>query len=225
MSENVQIAIVGGIVTIMGVVMTMIQYWFNKSVDRKMEEKRIEDDARFSNLEKSREQEIIDQVNFRSLLHAKYQEIFGYLWGLWNLIEADRIYIWQPHPPERHQYISMTFEITSPGKAIKTFKSECKNLPMSDWGNYISTICNNQFITHKSCSSINDPRWKADFKRRGNMLSVYCPVLGHNKEWKGILVCEYTITRNPNIDMIENSVKDYSFMIGNILPEHNPEKK
>ena len=57
-------------------------------------------------------------------------KIFGQLWEILHELNADRVYILQPHPLTSNTYISATMEVKRNG--VASIKDSIRNMPLSD---------------------------------------------------------------------------------------------
>lgn len=202
--------IIGAIGGILAIVFGFYQYAFNQRTDYKIEKQR-EDDQRKHEAEKAK-------------LSDTYAKLYAYLWRLLYSIDADRIFILQPHPLHDRQFISISIEVTHPDRDVVSHKDNFQFRKMSEWAGLIAKIGNEDWMIHRNVSDIKDTKVYSESHRRGVKAMYFRRMLDDEKHWEGTLCVEYTHSNPNEIDFIKGEISKKAMLIADILPEYKPMK-
>ena len=106
------------------------QYGYNKKTDYKLEKQRHEDKRKYE----------VDKAKLSDI----YGKLYAYMWKLTYSIDADRVYIIQPHPLRDKQFISISLEVTHPDRDVTAHKDHFQFKRMSDWAGLVAKIANDE---------------------------------------------------------------------------------
>lgn len=157
---------------------------------------------------------------------AIYSDIYSKLHLLINKLDADRVYIIQPHPLVDSLFISVTLEVTHPYRDVTNQKKNMQNLRMSQW-NWFSRKLQEEYIVYSDISMISDIRTKAEFSQQGIKSIVGVKMVDENDRWIGNLCAGFTHRRIEDIELptIKQSLKNKAILIQFKLPEYKEEGK
>ena len=129
-------AIISALATIITAWFAYNQYSKNKMTDIKIEKFRKEEEIRSKR---------------RSDNSAI---VYGELWTLLHELQADRVYIVQPHPLGNEDFLSIYFEVKR--KGVEPMKPHIQNLAIADVAKFSSEMVSNLFMY---VSNIEDHDW------------------------------------------------------------------
>lgn len=204
-------SVIGAVGGVLAIVFGFYQYAFNKKTDYKIDKQREEDKRRYET-EKAK-------------LSDAYAKLYAYLWRLLYTIDADRIFILQPHPLCDRQFISISIEVTHPDRDVVSHKENFQLRKMSEWPGLIAKIGNEDWMIYRNISDIKDPKVYTEAHRRGVKALYFRRMEDEGKHWEGTLCIEYTHSNPNEIDFIKSEISKKALLISDILPEYKPLKK
>ena len=150
--------------------------------------------------------------------------IYGDLWELLIKVNADRVYIIQPHPQSNYHYLSTFFEVSS--KGVKKATEIIKNVPMQEVPIFSKEISTNSWIFYNNMDEqVRDERVKAIIKLAGAKQVAILQLVNINGKWNGNLVAS-RLTNNPFDEKdLHKEMKNTASMIQYILPAFDEELK
>lgn len=179
----------------------------------KKSEKRFEKEL--ENNEKKHEKE-------NSWLSEVHSKIYAYLWRILFSIDADRVYIIQPHPLIDKQYISVSYEVCNPQRDVSSHKSKFRNKKFSEWSNLVSKLGTEEWYIITNINELEDDKFFAEISRRGVKTILFKKLKNENGYWEGSLCVEFTHS-TPNLNSrieIKKQLECKSKLIADILPEY-----
>lgn len=203
---------IAAIITALGIAPVLL-VWTNHLIKRS--DKRAE--------EREKRQEYRSDVE-RARLSSSLSELYGYLWKLMHVIDADRIFIMQPHPLHDKQFISISIEVVHPDRDVVRHKDNFQCRRMSDWPGLIAKIGNEDWMIYRSLSEIKDPKIHTEAYRRGVRAMYFRRMSDAAGNWIGTLCVEYTHSNPDKIDFIKGEMAKNATLIADILPEYKPIK-
>lgn len=198
-------------VIILGVVVPII----NSKQKRKEKEWDLEIDRRFAKIQKDEDAE-------KAKLSETYSKLYAYMWKLLFAVEADRVFIIQPHPMIDKQYISVSLEITHPDRDVATHKENFQFKRMSEWAGLVAKIGSDDWMIYRSVADIKDNKVFSEAHRRGVQTLLFRKLVDENGYWEGNLCVEYTHARPDNLDYVREKMVNKARLIEDILPEYKP---
>ena len=143
--------------------------------------------------------------------------IYGDLWELLIRLNADRVYIIQPHPQTNYYYLSTFFEVSSKGVTKAT--EIIKNVPMSEVPIFSKEISTNNWIFYNNMDEqVKDERVKSIIKLAGAKQVAIQHLVNINGKWNGNLVAS-RLTNNPfDEKVLQREMKNTATMVQYILP-------
>ena len=210
----------GGIIT--AIIVPLVNGWI-KSQERKFEvkiqEKANENEVRFNKIELENR---IRLEKEKSKLRETFSRLYGYMWKLLLSVEADRVYIIQPHPLADKQFISVSLEVLNPDRDVRPQKDDFQFKKMSEWAGFISKLSDNDWVIYQEGGEIRDLKSRLEFKRRGLSLMVLRRMTDEYGDWEATLCVEYTHNIPTNLDYIKGKMASKAELIADILPEYKP---
>ena len=210
----------GGIIT--AIIVPLVNGWI-KSQERKFEvkiqEKEKENESRFNKIELENR---IRLEKEKSKLRETFSRLYGYMWKLLLSVEADRVYIIQPHPLADKQFISVSLEVLNPDRDVRPQKDDFQFKKMSEWAGFISKLSDNDWVIYQEGGEIRDLKSRLEFKRRGLSLMVLRRMVDEYGDWEATLCVEYTHNIPTNLDYIKGKMAIKAELIADILPEYKP---
>jgi len=145
--------------------------------------------------------------------------IYGELWGLLHNLNADRVYIIQPHPLINYLYISIGLEVTR--KGVNKISYNIKNLNMSEVAHFCGQMVKDDFMHFKDIeTSCIDKRAKAIFSTNGTRQLAIKKLVDVNDNWIGSLCLDSMSEDGLDLDGNRAYLADTANNIQYILPEY-----
>lgn len=193
-------AIISAIGTIIAAWFAYNQYTKNKITDLKVEQMRTE-----------QEQKRKRRADNSALVH-------GELWDVLHELQADRVYIVQPHPLGNESMLSVYFE--SKRKGVESMKPRIQHLKMCDVANFCSDLAKNlfMFITNID-EQVTDKYAKSLLSSCGTTQVIIKRLSDNNHDWVGSIFCEFThdmkVREEKALSILHNAAVNIQY----ILPE------
>ena len=191
---------------IMGCISTVICAWFayNQKTKDKLTDLKIE-----------KYRKDIKKKSFkRSEDTAK---VLGALNRILLGVNADRVYIVQPHPLGHIQFLSVQFEVKANG--VQGMKNEIQNLEMSDVAKFCDRMVNNLWMYIDDIDGqVQDPYAKALFSSNGTK-TVAIKRMSTARDWVGSIFCEFIDAPSSKMEDIQKVMHDEMISIQYNLPE------
>lgn len=194
-------AIISAIGTIIAAWFAYNQYTKNKLTDLKIE--KFRKDEEIKSIRRSDNSSIV----------------YGELWNILHELDADRVYIVQPHPLENESLLSIYYEVKR--KGVEPMKPHVQNLRIADVAKFSSDMVKNLFMY------ITDIDTQVQDKYAKSILSSYgCEAamvkrLNDNKhDWVGSIFCEFTRPIHVSEDEAREIMHRCAMNIQYLLPEY-----
>ncbi len=142
--------------------------------------------------------------------------IYGVLWHILHELQADRVYIVQPHPLSNNHFVSVSMEVKRNG--IKGMKSSIQNLEIANVALFVSELASRDYIQFRDIASeVRDKRARAILSMMGAISSVIRRLSDDRYDWIGSIICEFndTMTADPIFCTLEDAADKIQY----ILPE------
>ncbi len=205
---------IAGLITALGlapVLLVITQHWIKNS-ERRAEEraKRIKEKA--------------DED--RAALIGIYSKLWAYMWKLLFTIDADRVYIIQPHPIHERQFISISLETVHPERDVASHKDGFQFRRLSEWSWFASALGTKDWVIFRSLDDIKakDLKTYSEAYRRGVQSVYFRRLCDVKRQWIGTLCVEYTHKNPSEYDFIKGNMIEKATLIADILPEYKPKE-
>lgn len=193
-------AIISALGTIIAAWFAYNQYTKNKLTDLKIEKWKAEEQVKGAK---------------RSENIAK---IYGVLWQLLHDLQADRVYIVQPHPLTNNLFLSISLEVKRNG--VSGMKPCVQHLPMSDIAAFAAELACRDFLFYRNVETeVKDKRARALMTTNGSCATVIKRLADEGHDWIGSLFCEFTHEQELQPTLLRQQLFDAANNVQYILPE------
>lgn len=194
-------AIISAIGTIIAAWFAYNQYTKNKLTDLK--------------IEKFRQDEEI-----KSIRRADNSSIvYGELWNILHELDADRVYIVQPHPLENESLLSIYYEVKR--KGVEPMKPHVQNLRIADVAKFSSGMVKNLFMYITDIDTqVQDKYAKSILSSYGCEAAVVKRLNDNKHDWVGSIFCEFTRPIHVSEDEAREIMHRCAMNIQYLLPEY-----
>ena len=198
--ENIP-AIISSIAVILSAWFSYNQYAKNKLTDLKIEKWKAEEEVKSAK---------------RSDNIAK---IYGVLWQLLHELQADRIYIVQPHPLVNNLFLSVSLEVKRNG--VSPMKPNVQRLPMSDVAAFSAELSARDFLLYRNIDTeVKDKRARAIMTTNGCCSVVVRRLTDDEHDWIGSIFCGFTHEQQLQPASLRQQLQEAADHIQYILPEY-----
>lgn len=198
--ENIP-AIISSIAVILSAWFSYNQYAKNKLTDLKIEKWKAEEEAKSAK---------------RSDNIAK---IYGVLWQLLHELQADRVYIVQPHPLVNNLFLSVSLEVKRNG--VSAMKPNVQRLPMSDVAAFSAELSARDFLLYRNIDTeVKDKRARAIMTTNGCCSVVVKRLTDDEHDWIGSIFCGFTHEQQLQPASLRQQLQEAADHIQYILPEY-----
>lgn len=198
--ENIP-AIISSIAVILSAWFSYNQYAKNKLTDLKIEKWKAEEEVKSAK---------------RSDNIAK---IYGVLWQLLHELQADRIYIVQPHPLVNNLFLSVSLEVKRNG--VSAMKPNVQRLPMSDVAAFSAELSARDFLLYRNIDTeVKDKRSRAIMTTNGCCSVVVKRLTDDEHDWIGSIFCGFTHEQQLQPASLRQQLQEAADHIQYILPEY-----
>lgn len=194
-------AIISAIGTIIAAWFAYNQYEKNKLADIKIEK-----------FKKNEEVKSIRRADNSSI-------VFGELWDILHELEADRVYIIQPHPLGNESMLSIYYEVKR--KGIEPMKPHIQNLKIADVAKFSSEIATKAFMYVTDINSQIQDKYAKSILSSCGCETVAIKRLHNNVyDWVGTIFCEFTHSISISRDEVREVMDRIAINIQYLLPEY-----
>lgn len=198
--ENIP-SIISSIAVILSAWFSYNQYAKNKLTDLKIEKWKAEEEAKSAK---------------RSDNIAK---IYGVLWQLLHELQADRVYIVQPHPLVNNLFLSVSLEVKRNG--VSVMKPNVQRLPMSDVAAFSAELSARDFLLYRNIDTeVKDKRARAIMTTNGCCSVVVKRLTDDEHDWIGSIFCGFTHEQQLQPASLRQQLQEAADHIQYILPEY-----
>lgn len=194
-------AIISAIGTIIAAWFAYNQYAKNKFTDLKIEKFKKEEEI-------------------KSIRRADNSSIvYGELWNVLHELDADRVYIVQPHPLGNESLLSIYYEVKR--KGVEPMKTHVQNLHISEVAKFSSDLVKNLFMYVTNIDNeISDKYAKSILSSYGCQAAIIKRLNDNRYDWVGSIFCEFThpinISENKAREIMHEAAKNIQYL----LPEY-----
>lgn len=194
-------AIISAIGTIIAAWFAYNQYTKNKLTDLKIEKFR-----------KDEEIKSIRRADNSSI-------IYGELWNILHELDADRVYIVQPHPLGNESLLSIYYEVKR--KGVEPMKPHVQNLRIADVAKFSSDMVKNLFMYITDIDTqVQDKYAKSILSSYGCEAAVVKRLNDNKHDWVGSIFCEFTRPIHVSEDEAIEIMHRCAMNIQYLLPEY-----
>lgn len=194
-------SIISALGTIFAAFFAYNQYTKNKLTDLKIEKWKADEEAK--NAKRS------DNI----------AKIYGVLWQLLHELQADRVYIVQPHPLTNNLFLSVGLEVKRNG--VSAMKPNIQRLPMADVAAFAAELATRDFLFYRDIESeVKDKRAKAIMTTNGCCSVVVKRLADDEHDWIGSVFCGFTHEQELHPSSLRQQLQEAADHIQYILPEY-----
>lgn len=198
--ENIP-AIISSIAVILSAWFSYNQYAKNKLTDLKIEKWKAEEEVK--SVKRS------DNI----------AKIYGVLWQLLHELQADRVYIVQPHPLVNNVFLSVSLEVKRNG--VSAMKPNVQRLPMSDVAAFSAELSARDFLLYRNIDTeVKDKRARAIMTTNGCCSVVVKRLTDDEHDWIGSIFCGFTHEQQLQPASLRQQLQEAADHIQYILPEY-----
>ena len=137
-------------------------------------------------------------------------------------VNADRVYIVQPHPLGHIAFLSIQFEVKANG--VQGMRYEVQKLEMSDVAKFCERMVNNLWLYFDDIDTqVKDPYAKALLSSNGTKVAAV-KRMSTARDWVGSIFCEFIDTPSVSEDEIHRLMHEAAVSIQYNLPEYQEEE-
>lgn len=194
-------AIISAIGTIIAAWFAYNQYTKNKLTDLKIEKFRKDEEI-------------------KSIRRADNSSIvYGELWNILYELDADRVYIVQPHPLGNESLLSIYYEVKR--KGVEPMKPHVQNLRIADVAKFSSDMVKNMFVYITDIDKqVQDKYAKSILSSYGCEAAVVKRLNDNKYDWVGSIFCEFTRPIHVSEDEAREIMHRCAMNIQYLLPEY-----
>ena len=194
-------AIISAIGTIIAAWFAYNQYTKNKLTDLKIEKFRKDEEI-------------------KSIRRADNSSIvYGELWNILHELDADRVYIVQPHPLGNEILLSIYYEVKR--KGVEPMKPHVQNLRIADVAKFSSDMVKNLFMYITDIDTqVQDKYAKSILSSYGCEAAVVKRLNDNKHDWVGSIFCEFTRPIHVSEDEAREIMHRCAMNIQYLLPEY-----
>lgn len=194
-------AIISAIGTIIAAWFAYNQYTKNKLTDLKFEKFRKDEEI-------------------KSIRRADNSSIvYGELWNILHELDADRVYIVQPHPLGNESLLSIYYEVKR--KGVEPMKPHVQNLRIADVAKFSSDMVKKLFMYITDIDTqVQDKYAKSILSSYGCEAAVVKRLNDNKHDWVGSIFCEFTRPIHVSEDEAREIIHQCAMNIQYLLPEY-----
>ena len=194
-------AIISAIGTIIAAWFAYNQYTKNKLTDLKIEKFRKDEEI-------------------KSIRRADNSSIvYGELWNILHELDADRVYIVQPHPLGNESLLSIYYEVKR--KGVEPMKPHVQNLRIADVAKFSSDMVKKLFMYITDIDTqVQDKYAKSILSSYGCEAAVVKRLNDNKHDWVGSIFCEFTRPIHVSEDEAREIMHQCAMNIQYLLPEY-----
>lgn len=145
--------------------------------------------------------------------------VYGELWNVLHELDADRVYIVQPHPLGNESLLSIYYEVKR--KGVEPMKPHVQNLHISEVAKFSSDLVKNLFMYVTDIDNeISDKYAKSILSSYGCQAAIIKRLNDNRYDWVGSIFCEFThpidISENKAREIMHEAAKNIQYL----LPEY-----
>ena len=142
--------------------------------------------------------------------------VYGELWNVLHELDADRVYIVQPHPLGNESMLSVYFEVKR--KGVEGMKPQIQSLPIADVAKFSSDLVKHLFMF---ITDIDEDKYaKAIFSSCGCEAAIVKRLNDNTHDWVGSIFCEFTRPMTVSEEEARAVMHTAALNIQYLLPEY-----
>lgn len=193
-------AIISAIGTIIAAWFAYNQYTKNKLTDLKIEK-----------FKRDEEVKSIRRADNSSL-------VYGELWNVLHSLNADRVYIVQPHPLGNESLLSVYYEVKR--KGVEPMKPHIQNMQISEVAKFASDLVKNLFMYITDIDKeVQDKYAKSVLSSYGCQSAIIKRLNDNRYDWVGSIFCEFTHDIDVSEEESRKIMHEAAMNIQYLLPE------
>ena len=146
-------------------------------------------------------------------------KIYGVLWQLLHELQADRVYIVQPHPLVNNLFLSVSLEVKRNG--VSAMKPNVQRLPMADVAAFSAELSARDFLLYRNIETeVKDKRARAIMTTNGCCSVVVKRLADDEHDWIGSIFCGFTHEQELQPATLRQQLQEAADHIQYILPEY-----
>lgn len=144
--------------------------------------------------------------------------VFGELWNILYQLQADRVYIVQPHPLGNESMLSIYYEVKR--KGVEGMRDKIQNLKMSEVATFSAEMSKNLFMFITDIDEqVSDKYAKSILSSCGCQAAIIKRLNDGRHDWVGSIFCEFTRPMEVQEDEARAIMHDVAMNIQYLLPE------
>lgn len=145
--------------------------------------------------------------------------VYGELWNILHELDADRVYIVQPHPLGNESMLSVYFEVKR--KGVEGMKPQIQSLPIADVAKFSSDLVKHLFMFITDIDEqVEDKYAKAIFSSCGCEAAIVKRLNDNTHDWVGSIFCEFTRPMTVSEEEAHAVMHTAALNIQYLLPEY-----
>lgn len=145
--------------------------------------------------------------------------VYGELWNILHELDADRVYIVQPHPLGNESLLSIYYEVKR--KGVEPMKPHVQNLRIPDVAKFSSEMVQNLFLYITDIDAqVKDKYAKSILSSYGCQAAVIKRLNDNTHDWIGSIFCEFTRLIHVQEDEAREIMHRCAMNIQYLLPEY-----
>lgn len=142
--------------------------------------------------------------------------IYNVIAALLSNLQASRVYIMQPHPLGKNEYISVIFEVTDMG--VMPIKDKLIDFPAANMPCFVGDISQRDFLFYKNISLLKGERSRAFFTNTGSESLIVKRLRDDKNDWIGSIIVDCMEETQMAPDYAKNILRAAADKIQFILP-------
>ena len=166
----------------------------------------------------------IEQYRNEQELKAKRRSdnssiVYGELWNILHELQADRVYIVQPHPLGNESLLSVYFEVKR--KGVEGMRPHIQNLKIPEVAKFSSEMVKNLFMYITDIDEqVSDKYAKSILSSYGCQMAIIKRLNDNSHDWVGSIFCEFTRPMTIKEDEAREIMHTAAMNIQYLLPEY-----
>lgn len=145
--------------------------------------------------------------------------VYGELWNVLHELDADRVYIVQPHPLGNESMLSIYFEVKR--KGVEGMKPQIQSLPIAEVANFSAELVKNLFMFITDIDAqVEDKYAKSIFSSCGCESAIVKRLNDNTHDWVGSIFCEFTRPMTVSEEEAHSIMHTAALNIQYLLPEY-----
>lgn len=202
---NSIIVAIGGVIS---AIATPLAAWFayNQYTKNKMTDLKVEQ------FKQEAEQRNKRRADNSAIVYAELHTVL-------HSLNADRVYIVQPHPLGNESLLSVYFEVKR--KGVEGMKEHVQNLPIADVAKFSADLARNLFMFIKDIDlQVTDKYAKSILSSYGTTGAVIKRLSDNTHDWAGSIFCEFTHGMECSEAEAKEVLHNAAMNIQYLLPEY-----